>query len=170
MIAAAIIVKDCGIEPSITWSERNHGTVKFDPYGVRKKPKLNIGHVELVVPRGVDNYDILGLGFGLDVRGGKVFLKEDGAGEIINYNYDGLDPSDVDLSHRDPSVEPRLWTDDDGEVLVTEFGRAKGLTALDWQFGAEAYLAAIDKPPFDFDELQEKVACYVSCVAKDKSN
>lgn len=136
-----------------------------------KTTNLNIAHVELLVPRGLDEFDVLGLGYGLSVRDGVVYEKEDQGGKIINYNYDNsIEPvpaADTDISHRPDFIDPLVKISEDGEVVPTAEGKIVGLQAMDWQIGGDEYLAALNLPGINFDKLMGKTSCFLTALEDD---
>lgn len=173
MIAAAHISDNYGVEASAAWSSRLHGTVKptssvfisAKDRASRNTTALNIGHIELLVPRGVDEFDVLSLGYGLDTSEGKTFVKEEKGGKIINYNYFPQPAQDLDVSHRNKHDEPLVHVvSEDGLIGPTLAGKEIGITAGDWYSSGVDYLAAINVPAFDHDELVEKTACFMAAM------
>lgn len=168
IIAGAAIVLEHGFEPSVVWNTRLHGAPSEDGmFGVRKKEvERQTGHIELVVPRGIDEFDVLSLGYGLTITDGDAFKKEDKVGgDILNYNFSStMKPDDLDISHRDPDDEPWLKVEEGGEIVTTAYGEELHLKALDWQEGADEYLDTLRLPPLDYDKLIEKTACFLTAL------
>ena len=152
------------IESSIAWSERLNGTLvpqTIDNKNQYRSTPLNIVHAELLVPRAVDQYDVLGLCYGMNVRdgcGGDVFMKvEEGGGIIRNYNFLDEDPQNTDvmgLSEQNAD-KPLVYIANDDEIIPTQEGRDLGLASMDWEFAANKFLAQIDQPEIDIDKLTE---------------
>lgn len=176
MIAAAHIQETYELEASAIWNPRLHGTVKQQS-GValsaenrikRNTTNLNIHHIELLVPRSSDEFDVLSLGYGLNTSEGDTFTKEERGGEIKNYNFMLLPPEDADISHRDQTDEPYVHViDDSGLIVTTKHGREAGMAAGDWYTTGIDYLAAVNVPAFDHDELIEKTACFMAAMLTD---
>lgn len=168
MIASAVVSLMFDYEPSVVWCERLHATPKgggFFETTKQQPAERNIGHIEMVVPRSADPYDVLALGYGLNVRSGHTFLKEDYGGEIVCYNDLVANPNQV--PEYDPA-EAKLVvdvTEDDPIITLTENGRGDRLLVDDWQLGGETYLAALDVPAPDFELLRQKTACFLAAQA-----
>ncbi len=164
VIAAVAISLAYDVESSVVWSERLHAR-KLDTRGMpivgsdEKGVLRDIQHMNLVVPRGVDEYDILALSFGEDVQDGQqtasAFQKAIESGRIFNYNFLNQDPKDENVADIRAKAldDPILVVGDEYEIRATEYGRECGMVAMDWQKGADEYLAALDQPPIDYERL-----------------
>jgi hypothetical protein len=89
-----------------------------------------------------------------------IYQKEDNGGRIINYNFGGdepwhIRPENTDVVDLWRQEEPMLYIAEGEEIVPTQYGKELNLTAMDWQHGADEYLAALDQPPLDYTALEE---------------
>jgi hypothetical protein len=175
MIAAAAIANTYGLDASVAWGPKAHAIPQESDSGFALKKKrdlgkstdLKIGHIELLVPRtGGDDYDILALSSGLNVKKGKVYQQEDTTGRIINYNFMSVPPQDADISRRPGHIEPVVRVGYAGQILTTEAGKDPDAPVVvhDWQRGGTEYLAELNLPEIDYDNLEAKVACFMAAL------
>jgi hypothetical protein len=168
MIAGCVVALEFGLDASVAWSSRLHATER--PEGLRrtaiegKTTDLNIAHIELLVPRGEDDYDVLALGYGLDVKSGEAYTKQDKGGQITNYNF-LTDPEDRSLGNsKTRQAEALVRVGSGGDIVPTQEGKSLGLMACDWQQGGTEYLAALNIPPIDYEALEAKVSCFLQAM------
>lgn len=171
MIAGAHIANTFEVEASLAWSGRLHATERSESFGVARKSKTagkstdrNIAHAELLLPRGGDEFDVLGLGYGHEVVDNGTFVQEDKGGKIMNYNFPNLKPENTDVSQSDRAEDAEVKIAEGGEIVPTLYGRSLGMRSLDWQMGGTEYLAAVGLPEINYEELQQKVACFVAAL------
>lgn len=85
---------------------------------------------------------IIGIHFGTQVFKGQNFAEEDKPEVVKDYN----------------RVNDLLTITASGEIESTEYGRQLQFTSGNWRNRGLAYLAAIERPPLDFDRLLETLA------------
>ncbi len=163
VIGAVALSNIYDVEASLAWSTRLHAQPVEEGISLGRKsddpPLLNIQHIDLVVPRHVNKFDILRLAYGFQVvegREGSVFQAEDLGGEIHNYNFEHeVKPDDICVSHLGEEDDPILFIADGGEIVPTLYGRSLGLESLDWQHAADEYLNALGLDELDYDALSQ---------------
>ncbi len=162
VIGAVALSELYEVEASLAWSSKEHAKPTDDGpiKSVKSDKKLHIQHIELVVPRNINRFDILSLAYGFRVitrKDGSPYEKQDLGGEIKNYNFEYAVPNaqDTRVENFNENDDPWLEIIEGGEIVPTPYGRELGLEAMDWQHAADEYLLALEMQPLDYDALTE---------------
>lgn len=147
MLVCGILVVRHGVEPSVAYSSRLHGTERVSSKPVDSKSKRNMAHIGVVAAnkRAENEYDVLSIAYGISIGAhdpDNSRFKRDDRAAIQPYNYYGL------------LVEV---VDEDDTLVATEDGVNLGLTVVDWRQGAADYLGAIGREMFSIEELLDQV-------------
>lgn len=164
-VIGALALSHCfAVEASMAWSPRLHATPRGDMFLASKSghdiSDKNIAHIELLAPRGVDEYDVLSIGWGQKVtdgnaKNGDVFVRHDRGGVINNYNFPTKAPRDENVEGLYLQEDPLVKIVADGEIIPTDYGVEVGLESMDWRDAANAYLDVLDLAPINFEVLEQ---------------
>lgn len=138
-IACGLLVVRHGIEPTIAYSDRLHGTDR--PSTILATNAKNMAHITVLAPEVASSgRRVLSLCFGVEGKSGKKVIRED-LGDIMDYN-------EAEIL---AEVQPQ------GGVSATGLASELGLYFGAWRTGINRYLHAIERQPVDAERLIEKV-------------
>jgi len=155
MLASGIIVMRHGVEPSVFYKASAHGQTRERKGNVLIEKPVDpatgktMAHITVLAP-GVNEAGedkIVGIHFGAKTK--RAISPADRTQALVD---EVLIWEDFNRLSEDAIVKPS------GEIAATPESRRHGMVAGNWRHLGQAYLTALDRQPFDFDLLLERIA------------